>query len=41
MMISNLGGDLSVKFGDNLAEKFSCDLAIKFSYDYWAIQWEI
>jgi len=37
MMIGNLGGDLSVKFGDNLAEKFSCDLAIKFSYDYWAI----
>jgi len=29
MMIGNLGGDLSVKFGDNLAEKFS--------YDYLAI----
>ena len=41
MMIGDLGGNLSVKFGDNLAEKFSCDLAIKFSYDYWAIQWEI
>jgi len=25
MMIGDLGGNLSVKFGDNLAEKFSCD----------------